>query len=102
MVLMGSLFASPGQNYGVEGFLFAFTAVLLTLPLAALIAASLFEGLIRRRARRGQLAPAPLALRADLRLSSSRRNDLRESSGCRRKQLAQYDGTPHVELVTAR
>jgi hypothetical protein len=99
MVLMGSLFASPGQNYGVEGFLFAFTAVLLTLPLAALIAASLCEGLIRRRTRRGQLAPAPLALRADLRLSSSRRNEL-ASSGCRRKQLA--DGTPHVALVTAR
>jgi hypothetical protein len=63
MVPMGSLFALPNKDYGVEALVFGFTVVLLTLPLAAVIAASLFDGLMRRRAGPDRLAPAPLALR---------------------------------------
>lgn len=60
---MSSFFGLPSQDYGAETLLFAAFVMLLTLPLGALIAASLFDDLIRRRAGRGRTAQAPLSLR---------------------------------------
>jgi len=68
---MGSFF-TPGHDYGVQELLFALSVVLLTLPLAALIAASIFDGLMRQRPGRGHLAPVPLSLRRSRQLEQPR------------------------------
>jgi hypothetical protein len=60
---MSSFFALPNDNYGAQTLAFVLSVVLLALPLAALIAASLLEDVTRQRSARRLLAPAPLSLR---------------------------------------
>ena len=63
---MNSFFGTTG-GYATDTLLFAITVLTLALPLAALIAASLFEGPLRQRFGRRELAPAPLLLRRSVR-----------------------------------
>lgn len=66
---MSSLFGSPGIGYGADSLIFGLSVVLLALPLAALIAASFLDGVLRERGARGRLALAPLSLRRSTRAS---------------------------------
>lgn len=61
---MNSVFASSGQGYGAEAIMFAFSIVLLTLPLAALFVGAFFERWVRHRPSRRDLVPEPLRLRS--------------------------------------
>ena len=59
---MSSFFGLSNNGYGAD-MLFGLSVVLLALPVAALLAGSLLEALMRQRPS-GLLAPAPLALRS--------------------------------------
>lgn len=61
---MNWLITSPGDGYGAQTVMFVFSMVLLTLPLAALLAASLFEDLRKHRSDECDFAYEPLALRS--------------------------------------
>jgi hypothetical protein len=60
---MNWLFTSPGDGYGAQTILFAFSVTLFALPLATLLAASLVEELLKRRPGKLDLTYEPLALR---------------------------------------
>ena len=57
---MSSFFGLSNNGYGAD-LMFGLAAVLLALPVAGLLAASVLQGLMRQRT--SSLAPAPLLLR---------------------------------------
>jgi hypothetical protein len=69
---MGSFFISLKIDYGADTVMFALSIVLLALPVAALIVASLLDGPMRQRASRGRPAPVP-----------TRRSEIRYARACR-------------------
>ena len=58
---MSSFFGLSNNGYGAD-LMFGLAAVLLALPVAGLLAASVLEGLMKQRTS-SVLAPAPLSLR---------------------------------------